>query len=284
VITVTTRAELRREIDLARREGLRIGFVPTLGYLHEGHLSLVDRALAAADRVIVSVFVNPLQFGPGEDLAQYPRDIARDTRLADARGTDLLFAPETAEMFPTEPAIFVDSPVLGSRLCGAFRPGHFRGVLTIVARLFHLVRPDVAVFGQKDYQQLTLIRRMVRDLDMPVEIVAGPIVREPDGLALSSRNVHLDTAERRDAALLHAALMTAQHAFIEGTRDAAALVERALAVLRRGATVRPQYVELVAPDALDPVTRASGGDVIAIAAHVGRTRLIDNHVLTESTV
>ena len=284
MITVETRAELRREIDLARAEGLRIGFVPTLGYLHEGHLSLVDRAVAAADRVILSAFVNPLQFGPGEDLAQYPRDIECDTRLAQARGVDLLFVPATAEMFPIEPAIFVDAPVLAGRLCGAFRPGHFRGVLTIVARLFHLVRPDVAVFGQKDYQQLTLIRRMVRDLDMPIEIVAGPIVREADGLALSSRNVYLDSAERDDAALLHAALTTAQRAFAAGMRDAAALIGLARETIARGSTIRPQYIELVAPDTLDPVTQARGGDVIALAAHVGRTRLIDNHVLTETTI
>lgn len=284
MITVTTRAELRREIDLARGEGLRIGFVPTLGFLHEGHLSLVDRALAAADRVVLSVFLNPLQFAPGEDLAQYPRDIDRDMRMAEARGVDLLFVPDRNEMLPIEPAIFVDAPILAGRLCGAFRPGHFRGVLTIVARLFHLVRPDVAVFGQKDYQQLTLIRRMVRDLDVPVEIVAGPVVREADGLALSSRNVYLATAERADAVLLHAALVAAQHAFAAGTRDAARLIGVARETIARGATIRPQYIELVAPDTLDAVTQARGGDVIAIAAHVGGTRLIDNHVLTETAV
>jgi pantoate--beta-alanine ligase len=284
VITVTTRAELRREIDLTRNEDLRIGFVPTLGYLHEGHLSLVDRALAVADRVVVSVFVNPLQFGPGEDLANYPRDLERDVQLAGGRGVDLLFAPDTVEMFPSDPAVFVDAPGLSDRMCGEFRPGHFRGVLTIVARLFHLVRPDVAVFGQKDYQQLTLIRRMVRDLDIPVEIVAGPIVREADGLALSSRNVLLDAAERSQAVLLHAALMAAQAAFATGTRTAGDLIGVARATIARGSRIREQYVELVAPETLDPVTRARGGDVLAIAAHVGRTRLIDNHVLTETTI
>jgi pantoate--beta-alanine ligase len=180
--------------------------------------------------------------------------------------------------------VFVDAPGLSDRMCGEFRPGHFRGVLTIVARLFHLVRPDVAVFGQKDYQQLTLIRRMVRDLDIPVEIVAGPIVREADGLALSSRNVLLDAAERSQAVLLHAALMAAQAAFATGTRTAGDLIGVARATIARGSRIREQYVELVAPETLDPVTRARGGDVLAIAAHVGRTRLIDNHVLTETTI
>jgi pantoate--beta-alanine ligase len=283
VIQIDTRAELRREIDLARSEGLRIGFVPTMGFLHEGHLSLVDRAHAATDRVVLSSFVNPLQFGPGEDLERYPRDLPRDAALAEARGVDALFAPSRAEMFALEPAVIVDAPSLTNRLCGAFRPGHFTGVLTIVAKLFHLVRPDVAVFGQKDYQQLVLIRRMVRDLDMPVEIVAGPIVRESDGLALSSRNVYLSAAERSDAARLHRALVAAQEAFTAGERDAAQLVRTVHDVLGRGPHVRPQYVELVAPDTLDSVLRASPGDVLALAAHVGRTRLIDNHVLTEAT-
>ncbi len=277
---VATRAELRLAIDNARAAGSRIGFVPTMGFLHDGHLSLIDRARTLADYTVMSVFVNPLQFGPGEDLASYPRDLPRDAQLAQARGVDLLFAPSDSEMYPAgAPAVTVDAPVLTDRLCGAFRPGHFRGVLTVVAKLFHLVRPDTAVFGQKDYQQLTLIRRMVRDLDMGIEVVGGPIVREADGLALSSRNVYLSPEERREATLLRRALLDAQQAFAAGTRQADSLLQRVRERLAQGAHVRLQYAELVAPDSLEPVPEAAAGDVLALAAFVGRTRLIDNHVL-----
>lgn len=282
MIRVATRAELQHALDAERGKGRRIGFVPTMGFLHEGHLSLIDMAGSAADCVVVSIFVNPLQFGPNEDLDRYPRDLERDAALAAGRGTHILFAPTVAEMVPAEPAVIVDAPELSNRLCGAFRPGHFRGVLTIVAKLFNLVRPDVAVFGQKDFQQLTLIRRMVRDLMMPVEILAGPTVREPDGLALSSRNVYLSPGERADALRLSQALRLAQHAFAEGLRDAAELRARVYHHLSQGEAVRPQYVELVAADSLEPVATARPGDVLAIAAFVGQTRLIDNHVLTEA--
>jgi len=281
VITVTTRDALQCELEAARADRRRLGLVPTMGYLHEGHLSLVDRASAASDFIIMSIFVNPLQFGPGEDLSRYPRDLARDSVLAEERGVDLLFVPSVDEMYASPPAVVVDAPGLTDRLCGRFRPGHFLGVLTIVAKLFHLVQPDVAVFGQKDFQQLTLIRLMVRDLDLPIQVLAGAIVRESDGLALSSRNVYLSEPERRDAVLLNAGLQSAQRAFSAGQRDAVTLVA---AVREKVGSphIAPQYIELVAPDTLDAVPVARPGDVLALAAHVGATRLIDNHVLTDA--
>jgi len=285
VIAVSTRADLSHALAEARAKGLRIAFVPTMGYLHEGHLSLIDIAAAAADVVVMSIFVNPLQFGPGEDLERYPRNAAGDAQAAAVRGVDLLFSPSVDEMYPGgEQAVIVDAPGFAERLCGAFRPGHFRGVLTVVAKLFNIVQPHVAVFGRKDFQQLVLIRRMVRDLNLPVEVVAGPIVREPDGLALSSRNVYLDANERREATLIHRAIVEVQAAFAAGTRDANALVQQAKERLDTGRSVRPEYIELVDPDSLEPVTAATAGDVLAIAAHVGRTRLIDNHALTGTRV
>ena len=278
---VSTRAELRHDVRLARKEGRRIGFVPTMGYLHEGHLLLIDRARAAADYTVLSIFVNPLQFGPNEDLALYPRDLERDARLARERGIDLIFAPSDSEMYAQAPAVSVEAADLSNRLCGLYRPGHFRGVLTVVAKLFNIVQPDVAVFGQKDFQQLTLIRRMVSDLDFPIEIIAGPIVREDDGLAMSSRNVYLSAEERRDARLLSASLLDAQKRFEAGERNAQALTTAVRAHLAQGSHLAPQYVELVAPDTLESVAEARAGDVLAIAVFAGKTRLIDNHVLTE---
>ncbi len=281
MIEVRTPAELRPLVDEARSAGRRIGLVPTMGSLHEGHLSLIDRARAASDLVVLSVFVNPLQFGAGEDLESYPRDLDRDADAARDRGVNVLFAPGDAEMYPTGgPAVVVDAPRLSSRLCGEFRPGHFRGVLTIVAKLFHIVRPDVAVFGRKDFQQLVLVRRMVSDLDMPVTILAGSTVREADGLALSSRNAYLGPADRAAAPRLFQALRGAQTAFDEGQLDAAALADGARRYMEAGGRIRPQYVEIVQPDSLQPVTRVSPGDVMAVAALVGSTRLIDNHTFT----
>lgn len=280
MIRTTTRAGLREALEPARSSGGRIGLVPTMGYLHEGHLSLIDRVRTECDTVVVSVFVNPLQFGPGEDLDRYPRDLERDAGMAAARGTDILFAPSDAGMYPEGAVdVIVDAPELANRLCGAFRPGHFRGVLTVVAKLLNGVAPHVAIFGQKDFQQLALIRRMVRDLDIPVEILAGPIIRESDGLALSSRNVYLNEAERKDAALLSRGLGEAAAAFDEGTTSAAELIDIVRERLDQGATVRPQYIELVEPDHLDAVAIASCGDVLAVAAYVGETRLIDNAIL-----
>jgi len=280
VIRVAARAELERVLGERRSDGRSVALVPTMGFLHEGHLSLIDIADREADLTVVSIFVNPIQFAPGEDLDRYPRDIERDASLAAGRAAAVLFVPAVAEMYPGgDPGVVVDAPLLAGRLCGAFRPGHFQGVLTVVAKLFNMVRPDVAVFGRKDYQQLTLIRAMVRDLNMPVRIVAGPIVREPDGLALSSRNVYLDEDERSQATLLHQGLLDAEEAFARGVTDAATLVGIVQDRLSRGSRVRTQYVELVNGESLAPVEQATPGTVLAIAAHVGNTRLIDNLVI-----
>ena len=257
-----------------------VALVPTMGYLHDGHLSLVDRARDQADSVVVSIFVNPLQFGAGEDLESYPRDEERDLELLRLRGVDVVFAPTESGMYPDgTPVVTVAPGRLAHRLCGAFRPGHFRGVLTVVARLFGLVRPDVAVFGQKDYQQVTLIRRMVRDLDMGPDIVTAPIVREPDGLAMSSRNAYLTADERTNAVGLSRALDAAAAAVADGTADASQLIERARGVLRGYPLLEAQYIELVDPDTLEPVETARPGDVLALAVFCGTTRLIDNRVL-----
>lgn len=280
--TETSIAGLRRDLAPRRSRGQRIGLVPTMGFLHRGHLSLVQRARAHADFVVMSIFVNPLQFGPTEDLAKYPRDVARDSRLAEEQGVDLLFLPTEGEIYPSAaPATRVVAPELTDRLCGRFRPGHFEGVLTVVAKLFNIVQPDVAVFGQKDFQQSLLIRRMVRDLDFPIEIEVSPIVREPDGLAMSSRNVYLDADQRRAASKLSRALGKAQQVFAQGERTTAALLGAAMNTLQGESLVRVQYLEIVHPDSLQSVEPAEPGHVIAIAAHVGSTRLIDNLVLTD---
>jgi pantoate--beta-alanine ligase len=230
----------------------------------------------------MSIFVNPLQFAPNEDLAKYPRDAMRDAGLAEAQGVDLLFLPSDGEMYPsTVPATRVIAPELTNRLCGQFRPGHFEGVLTVVAKLFNIVQPDVAVFGQKDFQQSLLIRRMVRELDFPIEIEVSPIVRESDGLAMSSRNVYLDPDQRLAATSLNRALQAAQQVFASGEHSAAALLAAAMNVLQSEASVRVQYLEVVEPDSLRGVEEAQAGHVVAIAAFVGATRLIDNVVLTD---
>jgi pantoate--beta-alanine ligase len=278
---VTTREGLRTAVAHARRTGARIGLVPTMGYLHEGHLRLVDRAARLTDFVVASVFVNPLQFGPAEDLDRYPRDLDRDAELARGRGVHLLFAPDAAEMYPPgSSGVLVTAPVLGQRLCGAFRPGHFDGVLTVVAKLLNLVQPDTAVFGGKDFQQAVLIRRMARALDFPVAIEIEPTVREADGLAMSSRNVRLGPAAREQALALSRGLHAAQAAFAAGETDAAALVAVVRRALDAAADVRAQYVKAVDAETLDDVDFARAGCVLAVAAFVGDTRLIDNHVLT----
>lgn len=278
--TLSTRAELRSGLEAARSGGNRIALVPTMGFLHEGHLQLCDLARRHGDVVVLSVFVNPLQFGVGEDLERYPRDPERDGALAAERGVDMLFVPAAAEMYPDGAArVRVHAPGLDDVLCGRYRPGHFEGVLTVVAKLFNIVRPDAAVFGRKDLQQLVLIRRMVRDLDLPIEIVAAPIVREPDGLAMSSRNVYLQGDQRRAATALRRALEAAQRAFSGGAASPAQVAAAARAILEKEAGVSPQYVEVV-DDSLQTPAVARAGHVVAIAAYVGATRLIDNHILT----
>ncbi len=248
-----------------------------MGFLHEGHLSLVDHARAHGDVVVMSIFVNPLQFGPHEDLARYPRDLARDSARAAARGVDILFVPSAEEMYGAgTPAVTVVAGELGAQLEGHFRPGHFEGVLTVVAKLCNIVQPAVAVFGQKDFQQYVLIRRMCADLDFPIEIVVAPTVREADGLAMSSRNTYLDADQRQSALQISRALSVARELYRSGERDGKVLVKAAAAVLALDPAVRPQYVELVDARTLAPVEIASADSVMAIAAHVGTTRLIDN--------
>jgi pantoate--beta-alanine ligase len=278
MIQSVTRAEVRAWTRAARAAGERTALVPTMGYLHEGHLSLMRLAREAADRVALSIFVNPLQFGPTEDLDRYPRDLERDLQLARDAGADLVFTPSVAEMYPGGEPWVVVLPERGADvLDGAARPGHFRGVLTVVAKLFGIFTPDVALFGQKDYQQLTLIRRMVADLDMGVQVLAAPIVREADGLAMSSRNTYLTPDQRRDALALHAALKRAEAAFAAGERDASAY--RTILRQADGPGVALEYAELVDPETLAPVQEVRDGTVAALAGRVGNTRLIDNTIL-----
>ncbi|MFN0179728.1 MAG: pantoate--beta-alanine ligase [Gemmatimonadales bacterium] len=276
---VESAVELREAIGRLREPGRPLGFVPTMGALHEGHLTLVDTARARGAAIVASVFVNPLQFGPTEDLAKYPRDLARDRDLLAGRGVDLLFAPSAAEMYRERPLVTIDPGSLGSRWEGAVRPGHFAGVLTVVAKLLHLVEPDFACFGQKDIQQVTLIRRMVGDLDWPVEVVTVPTVREPDGLALSSRNGYLAPDDRRRATVLSRALAAVGAAWRGGAADAEALDRVARAVFAEEPTVVVDYIAVADPQTLEPVATASAGTIIAIAARVGPTRLIDNVIL-----
>jgi pantoate--beta-alanine ligase len=271
--------ELRAWVRERRRGGARIGFVPTMGFLHEGHLSLVDEARRRADAVVMSIFVNPLQFGPSEDLDRYPRDLPRDRALAGARGVDLLFVPGVATMYPPGGETRVAAGATGARWEGAARPGHFDGVLTVVAKLFNLVQPDAACFGQKDVQQAALVRRMVRDLDWPIDVVVVPTVREPDGLALSSRNVYLAPAERAQALGLSAALREAHAAWSAGVTDAGEIRRRMEGALEMHPGVEAEYIAVADPDTLEPVERADARSVVAVAGRVGRTRLIDNITL-----
>jgi pantoate--beta-alanine ligase len=274
-----TIAEMRSESRRARQGNRRLGLVPTMGALHEGHLSLVRAAKAQCDAVAVSIFVNPTQFGPSEDFAQYPRSLERDCQLLETEGVSLVFAPSTEEVYPPGASTWVHVEGLSDRLCGRSRPGHFRGVTTIVSQLFHIVEPDAAFFGQKDAAQLAIIRRMVRDLHMPVEIVGCPIVRESDGLAMSSRNAYLDPPQRKSALVLHRSLAHAQQMFDQGERNAAKLIAAALEVFSAESSVRLDYFEIVDPETLENVAEIGKPALVAVAAFVGTTRLIDNVVL-----
>lgn len=283
MIEATTIAALRAFSREARAAGRRVGFVPTMGYLHDGHLALVDEARRRADAVVASIFVNPLQFSPAEDLARYPRDLERDRALLRAHHVELAFLPSVDLMYPTGSEVRVRPGPTGTRWEGALRPGHFEGVLTVVAKLFHLVQPDVAIFGQKDFQQATLIRRMVADLDFPVEVVVAPIVRDPDGLALSSRNAYLDADERAAGLGLSRALGAAVAAWRDGRVDATQLqgAMEAVLALHRGLAV--EYIAIVDPDTLEPVERVDARTVVMVAGRAGRTRLLDNAILGEGT-
>jgi pantoate--beta-alanine ligase len=284
MIDLTTIPDLKGWVRARRREGRRIALVPTMGYLHEGHLALVDEARRRADVVLLSIFVNPLQFGPTEDLARYPRDLPRDRRLAAERGVDALFLPSEAVMYPPGSEIRVVPGRSADRWEGAARPGHFAGVLTVVAKLFHLAEPDVACFGRKDVQQTVLVRRMVRDLDWPLELAIVPTVREPDGVAMSSRNAYLDPEQRRRATVLSGALQEAHVAWRGGERSAGAIEARVRRFLEASPGVQVEYIAVAEPDALAPVAEVQANTVVALAARVGLTRLIDNIVLGEGVV
>jgi pantoate--beta-alanine ligase len=264
---------------LARANGQRLGLVPTMGALHEGHLSLVRAATAQCDTVVVSLFVNPTQFGPTEDLAKYPRPYERDRELLEKEGVAILFAPSAEEMYPLGEATWVVVEGLSEKLDGHSRPGHFRGVTTVVSKLFHIIEPDVAFVGQKDAAQSAVIRRMVRDLNFPVEIVICPIVREPDGLAMSSRNAYLNPDERHRALALHRSLNRVEDESRAGERSAARLIAAATKVFAQEPQVRLDYFEIVDPDTLDPVDQIERPALVAVAAYVGSTRLIDNRIL-----
>jgi pantoate--beta-alanine ligase len=254
-----------------------VGFVPTMGFLHAGHLSLIRRARAESASVVVSIFVNPTQFGPGEDFQRYPRDLDRDLGLIESARVDAVFTPTVDEMYPQGASTVVEVESLSGMLEGASRPGHFRGVATVVCTLFHLVQPHRAYFGEKDYQQLQVIQRMVHDLQMPVEVIGCPTVREPDGLAMSSRNVYLSPPEREAAATLSGALSEAERLFQEGVRDALALQQRVQSLLAAQPLIRIDYVAVVQPHTLRPLTSLGpDGAVICLAVWLGKTRLIDN--------
>ncbi|MBZ5720617.1 MAG: pantoate--beta-alanine ligase [Acidobacteriia bacterium] len=275
----TTVKEMHAAAHAARREGKRIGFVPTMGALHEGHLSLVRAAKAQSDTVVVSIFVNPVQFGPNEDLNRYPRPFERDRQLLENEGVDFLFAPSAEEMYPAGAITYVTVEGLSEKLCGKSRPRHFRGVTTVVAKLFHIIEPDLACFGQKDAAQAAIIRRMVRDLHLPVEIVVCPIVREPDGLAMSSRNAYLDPQQRRSALVLSRSLGRVVEVFGKGERNSDRLIEVGKQVFEDEPSVRLDYFEIVDPETLEPVVTVRGAALVAVAAFAGTTRLIDNTVL-----
>ena len=275
---IRTVAELRTWSRASGQAGKSVGLVPTMGALHEGHLSLVRAAKASCGAVAASIFVNPTQFGPNEDFAKYPRTFEADCKLLEAEGVDVVFAPTPEEMYPAGAVTFVEVAGLSDRLDGASRPGHFRGVATVVAKLFVAAEPDRAFFGQKDAAQVAVLRRMTADLGLPVELVVCPIVREPDGLAMSSRNRYLSPEERRQALMLSRALQAAQRAAKAGERKTTALIEAAWQVFLTEPSVRIDYIAAVDWATLEPVEEASSEMLFAVAAYVGKTRLIDNFV------
>jgi pantoate--beta-alanine ligase len=280
VKTITTIAEMKAAVRGERNAGRTIGFVPTMGALHEGHLSLVRASRSRADATVVSIFVNPKQFGPQEDFGRYPRDPAGDAALLEGEGTDFLFTPPAEEMYPSGFRTAVEVEGLQDKLCGRTRPGHFRGVCTIVLKLFQIVRPDVAFFGQKDAQQALILKKMSRDLDLDVVLDIRPIVRESDGLAMSSRNKYLSAAERTAALVLSRGLAETAVAIRGGERRSAVLIEHLTETIRREQAARIDYIEIVDAETLEPAPDAGEGRLVALAAQFGRTRLIDNMIVS----
>ncbi|MHB1957607.1 MAG: pantoate--beta-alanine ligase [Acidobacteriaceae bacterium] len=277
----TTLRQLRATDD--RSTPRSIGFMPTMGALHDGHRSLVRAARQHCDIVVASIFVNPTQFAPNEDFSRYPRTLEQDCQMLEAEGVDVVFTPTAETMYPPGASTFVDVEGVSDRLDGASRPGHFRGVATVVAKLFHSVQPDLAFFGQKDAAQVAVLRKMVRDLDFPLEIIVCPTVREPDGLAMSSRNSYLSAEERRQALSLSRALQAAQMQAARGEHRASALLQTVRATLQEEPAIRVDYIAAVDPDTLLPIENVASGALLAVAAYVGSTRLIDNALLASAT-
>ncbi len=271
--------EMQELANSWKREGKKIGFVPTMGFLHEGHLSLVRKAKELSDKLVVSIFVNPIQFGPSEDFNKYPRDIERDCMLLEKEGVDVVFIPDAKEMYPEGFQTYVEVTELTKGLCGAFRPGHFRGVTTVVLKLFNIVKPDIAIFGEKDYQQLQVIKRMVKDLNLDVEVVGAPTVREPDGLAMSSRNTYLSEKERESALSLYRALSLAQELVEKGVLSVQKLKKELKDFIESYPYTKVQYIEFVDPENLKPVEEIKAPTLCALAVFVGNARLIDNSII-----
>ena len=271
--------EMQKISDKLRKEGKRIGFVPTMGYLHEGHISLVKKAKERCDSVVVSIFVNPTQFGPGEDFQRYPRDEEGDKAKLDKAGVEFLFIPEAKEMYPSGYQTYVEVAEVSKGLCGDFRPGHFRGVATVVAKLFNIVKPHVAVFGEKDYQQLLVIKRMVEDLNFDIEIIPGTLIREEDGIAMSSRNAYLSPEDRKKATVLYQSLVKAKELFDSGEKRAYNITLAVEKMIQSVEGVSLQYVEIRDAETLERVEKVSRPAVIAVAAMVGSVRLIDNIII-----
>ena len=274
--------EMQKISDGLRKEGKRIGFVPTMGYLHDGHLSLVKKAKELCDSVVVSIFVNPTQFGPGEDFQRYPRDEEGDREKLEREGVDFLFIPEVSEMYPSRYQTYVDVTEVSKGLCGDFRPGHFRGVATVVAKLFNIVKPHAALFGEKDYQQLLVIKKMVEDLNFDIEIIPGVLVREEDGIAMSSRNTYLSPEERQKALILNRSLLKGKELFQSGERNVSAILKAVTASIKSTGGVTLQYVEIRDAETLERIENVDKPAVIALAVIVGSVRLIDNIIIGRS--
>lgn len=276
MVVVKTIKEVRETVKQWKKEELSVGFVPTMGYLHEGHQSLI-RAAGENDKVVVSIFLNPMQFGPTEDLASYPRDLERDKEKCLESGADLIFAPDASEMYGDNFQSFVDMNLLTQELCGLTRPCHFRGVCTVVTKLFNIVKPDRAYFGKKDAQQLAVIKRMVADLNMDIEIIGCPIVREEDGLAKSSRNTYLSAEERQAALVLSKAVKKAEELIAAGVRDSAEIISQMYAVVDAEPLAKTDYIKVVSLDTMQQISKIEDSALVALAVYIGKTRLIDNY-------
>lgn len=279
--TITTIAEMKTQAKELKSDGKVIGFVPTMGYLHEGHLSLVRKSLEESDMTVVSIFVNPTQFGPEEDFREYPHDMERDTRILEEMGVEIIFVPKAKEVYPEGYKTYVELPELETKLCGRSRSGHFRGVCTVVLKLFHIIYPGKAFFGQKDAQQAIILRRMVKDLDMDVTIEVLPIVRDDDGLALSSRNTYLDEEGRKAALCLWKSLSAARAMIEREERDAQAVLQKMRNIIQQEPMARIDYVEIVDIEELNPLSRIEGEALIALAVYIGKVRLIDNILIQQ---